>query len=93
MALVDAAGPEASRTLVASAASGPAAAERLCAAFAPLVPEACVLTKLDLAPAGPVLGQLWRHRIAVSHLGAGPRVGDDLEAATPARLARELVAA
>jgi flagellar biosynthesis GTPase FlhF len=51
-----------------------------------------VLTKLDL-PGGPVLGLCWRRGLPVSHLAAGRRIPDELEPATPARLARCLLAA
>lgn len=92
-ALVKAAGPEAGRTLVASAAAGSWAARETWHAFAGLEPDGCVLTKLDLAPGGPMLGVLWRRGVPVTHLAAGRRIPDDLEAATPDRLARCLLAA
>jgi len=92
-ALVRAAGPEAGRTLVASAAAGSWAARETAQAFAPLAPDACVLTKLDLAPGGPMLGVCWRRGIPISHLAAGRRIPDDLEPATAERLARCLLAA
>src|SRR5438094_325393 len=92
-ALAEAAGAGAARTLVASAAAGSSAAARTWQAFAPLAPEACVLTKLDLAPGGPMLGLLWRRGVPVSHVAAGRRIPDDLEPATPDRLARCLLAA
>jgi flagellar biosynthesis protein FlhF len=86
-ALVDAAGAAASRTLVASAATGSCAAERTCHAFAALRPDACVLTKLDVAPGGAMLAMLWRHGVPVSHVATGRRIPDDLQSATPDRLA------
>ena len=92
-ALAEAAGAEASRTLVASAATGSCAAERTWQAFAPLRPDACILTKLDVAPGGPMLAMLWRRAIPVSHLAAGRRIPDDLESATPDRLASCVLAA
>lgn len=92
-ALVGAAGADAGRTLVASAATGSWAARETWQAFAALEPDACVLTKLDLAPGGPMLGLLWRRGVPVSHLATGRRIPDDLEAATPDRLARCLLAA
>jgi flagellar biosynthesis protein FlhF len=91
--LLEAAGAEAGRTLVVSAAAGSAAAGRAWETFAPLAPDGCVLTKLDLGPAGPALGVSWRRGVPVSHLAAGRRIPDDLEPATPARLARCLLAA
>jgi flagellar biosynthesis protein FlhF len=91
--LVEAAGPEAGRTLVMSAAAGSWAARETWQTFAPLRPDAGVITKLDLAPGGPVLGLCWRRGLPVSHVAAGRRIPDDLEPATPARLARCLLAA
>lgn len=92
-ALADAAGPEAGRTLVASASTAYSAASQICLAFGVLAPDACVLTKLDAAPAGPWLALLWRQGLGISHVAAGRRIPDDLEAATPERLARCLLAA
>jgi len=92
-ALAEAAGPEAGRTLVASAATGSWGAWRTWQAFSSLQPDACVLTKLDVAPGGPMLGLLWRRGVPVSHVAAGRRIPDDLEPATPDRLARWLLAA
>src|SRR5439155_124718 len=69
-ALVEAAAA-AARTLVASGATGSSAAARTWRAFAPLEPEACVLTKLDLGPGGPMLGLLWQRGVPVSHVAAG----------------------
>src|SRR5881396_3157104 len=90
-ALVEAAAA-AARTLVASGATGSSAAARTWRALAPLEPEACVLTKLDLGPGGPMLGLLWQRGVPVSHVAAGRRIPDDLEPATPDRLARCLLA-
>ena len=92
-ALARAAGGEAARTLVVSGAAGSCAATRTWQAFAPLAPEACVLTKLDLAPGGPMLGLVWRGGVPVSHVAAGRRIPEDLEPATPGRLARCLLGA
>src|SRR2546428_50981 len=86
-ALVEAAAA-AERTLVASGATGSSAAARTWRAFAPLEPEACVLTKLDLGPGGPMLGLLWQRGVPVSHVAAGRRIPDDLEPAAPDPLAR-----
>jgi len=92
-ALAEAAGPGAGRTLVLSAVTGSVAAEQSLAAFAPLEPDACVVTKLDAAPGTALLGLAWQRGLPVSHLAAGRRVPDDIELATPARLASRLVAA
>src|SRR5438445_3149042 len=91
--LIEAAGTGAGRTLVVSAATGALAAANTWRAFAALAPDACVLTKADTAPGGPIVAQLWRERVPVSHVAAGRRIPDDLEAATPQRLARCLLAA
>jgi len=80
-------------TLVASAGTGAAAATRLRAAFGMLSPATCIITKLDLAPAGALLGAVWHEGLPVSHLGTGPGIGDALERASASRLARELMAA
>jgi flagellar biosynthesis protein FlhF len=92
-ALVRAAGPGAGRTLVASAAAGSWAARETAQAFSSLAPDACVLTKLDLAPGGPMLGVCWKRGIPISHVAAGRRIPGDLEQATAERLARCLLAA
>jgi flagellar biosynthesis protein FlhF len=93
VALLAAAGDAAVPTLVASGSTGAPAAARLWSAFGGLAPAACVMTKLDLAPAGALLGTLWHEGVAVSHLGTGPGIGDALEPASASRLARELLAA
>ncbi|HLK11901.1 MAG TPA: hypothetical protein VKW76_11010 [Candidatus Binatia bacterium] len=92
-ALAAAAGREAGVTLVASATTSAAAAAEVCRAFAAVAPDACVLTKVDAGCAGPVLGLLWRQGLPVSHLATGRRILDDLEPATPERLARCVLAA
>jgi flagellar biosynthesis protein FlhF len=92
-ALVEAAGSGAGRLLVASAATGSQAAAQTWEAFAQLAPEACVLTKLDVASGGAVLGLCWRRGLPVSHVAAGRSVSAALEVATPDRLARCLLAA
>ena len=92
-AIAEAAGPEAGRTLVLSAATAGAVAGQTWQAFASLRPDACVLTKLDVAPGGPVLGLCWRRGVPVSHVAAGRRIPGDLETATPERLAGCLLAA
>ena len=92
-ALARAAGPDAGRTLVASAATGSWAARETWQAFTPVAPDACVLTKLDLAPGAPMLGVCWRRGIPITHISAGRRIPADLEPATTERLAKSLLAA
>jgi flagellar biosynthesis protein FlhF len=91
--LTRAAGPEAGRTLVASATAGPWAVRQIWEAFGPLAPDSCVMTKLDLAPGGPLLGRCWRAGVPVTHVADGRSIPDDLAPATPERLARCLLAA
>jgi flagellar biosynthesis protein FlhF len=93
VALAEAAGADAERMLVVGAATGARGAEEVWRTFAPLAPAACVLTKVDIAPGAAPLAVLWRSGVPVSHVSAGRRIPDDLEAATPARLARALLAA
>src|SRR5690242_118927 len=92
-ALAAAAGPEATRTLVLSATTAARAAEDAWRAFSALRLDRCVVTKLDAAPGAPVLGLCWRHGLPVSHVADGRRIPDDIAAATPAHLARRLLAA
>ena len=91
--LVEAAGPEAAVTLVASAATSRQAAERSCQSFALLRPVSCALTKVDAVDTAPIVSVLWRQGLPVAYLGTGRRIPDDLEVATPARLARCLLPA
>jgi len=92
-ALVAAAGPSARRLLVASAATGARAALALCEAYAPLAPTAAIVTKCDGGPPGPLLALFWRRGLAVSHLARGRLLPDDIDVATPDRLARSVLAA
>jgi flagellar biosynthesis protein FlhF len=91
--LADEAGPDAGRTLVLGAGAGSTAAARTCHAYAAFGLDGCVVTKLDAAPGAPVLGELWRHRVPVTHLATGRRIPTDLAPATAERLARCLLAA
>ena len=86
-------GQGAACTVVASAACGAVAAARTWETFAAMGPAGGIVTKRDLAPGGPLLAQLWRAGVPVSHLTTGRRIPDDLEPATPARLAESLLAA
>jgi len=92
-ALVAAAGEDAGRTLVVSAAHGRQASALAWQTYAAFHPDACVLTKLDVAPGGPMVGVCWRRGVPVTHVATGRRIPDDLERATPERLARCLLAA
>ena len=92
-ALVAVLGVEAQRTVVASAGASAIAAARMWDTFAPLAPQCGIVTKRDLAPGGPVVAQLWQAGVPVSHLTTGRRIPDDIESATPARLAESLLAA
>jgi flagellar biosynthesis protein FlhF len=56
--------------------------------FRPLRYQHLLVTKLDEArSAGPVLGLALQHNLSVSYLATGQEVPDDLEPATPRRLA------
>ena len=92
-ALLDAAGPAAERTLVASATHGAFAVASAWRTFADLGPQRGILTKCDAAPGGPLLAQLWQARVPVAHVTTGRRIPDDIEPATPRRLAECLLAA
>jgi len=92
-AFSSAAGPEASRTLVLSATTGSVAVAETWKTFAALSPDDLALTKLDVAPGGPILGLCWRRHVPVSLVTTGRRIPQDLEPATPSRLARCLLAA
>lgn len=92
-ALLDAAGTTAERTLVASATHGAFAVASAWRTFADLGPQRGILTKCDAAPGGPLLAQLWQARVPVAHVTTGRRIPDDIEAATPRRLAECLLAA
>lgn len=91
--LADEAGADAVHTLVLGAGAGSTAAARTCRAYAPFGLDGCVVTKLDAAPGAPVLTELWRCRVPVTHLATGRRIPTDLEPATAERLARCLLAA
>lgn len=91
--LAEAAGADAARTLVLGAGAGSTAAARTCQSYAAFGVDDCVVTKLDAAPGAPVLAELWRRRLPVTHLATGPRIPIDLAPATAERLARCLLAA
>jgi flagellar biosynthesis protein FlhF len=58
------------------------ALDGILAAFAPLSPAACVLTKIDEAASlGAVLSTVLRHRLPIAYLCNGQRVPEDMHAA------------
>ena len=91
--LVDSLGSGTACTVVASAAYGAVAVTRIWDTFAALSPSGGIMTKRDLAPGAPLLAQLWRVAVPVSHFTTGRRIPDDIEPATPVRLAESLLAA
>lgn len=91
--LLEAAGPSARRLLVVGAGTGARAAHALCDAYMPLAPTAAIVTKCDAGPSAPLLALLWHRGLAVSHLSRGRVRPDELDVATPDRLARSVLAA
>jgi flagellar biosynthesis protein FlhF len=72
-------------TLAANADS--VALEGVARAYAPVRPEAILLTKLDEAASyGPALSIAMRHALPIAHLCDGQRVPQDLHAAPPKRV-------
>ncbi len=56
-------------------------------AFEPVVPAACILTKVDEAAClGPVLSTTLRHKLKIAYICNGQRVPEDLHAAQTKRL-------
>jgi flagellar biosynthesis protein FlhF len=80
-------------TLVASAGYGAVAAARVWNTFAALAPSGSIITKRDMAPGAPLVAQMWRAAVPISHFTTGRRIPDDIEPATPVRLAESLLAA
>lgn len=93
VALLDGLDASVARTMVASAGAGAVAAARTWETFAALQPSSGIVTKRDLAPGAPILTELWRAQLPIAHLTTGRRIPDDIETATPARLAESLLAA
>jgi flagellar biosynthesis protein FlhF len=84
--------PQVRTHLVVPAATSPAALTRVLEAYAPAAPTRVVLTKLDEADGiAPLIDLLRERDLVVSYLAAGQRVPEDLEAATPARLAARVL--
>lgn len=78
--------------LVVSATTKGTNAEEILRRFRPLSYRRLLLTKLDEArTAGPLLGLAIRRGLPISYLATGQEVPDDLEVATPRRLAALLV--
>lgn len=74
--------------LVIPAATPPARLGRLLEGFGPDAPDRVVLTRLDEADSiTPLFSALRERRLAISYLGTGQRVPEDLEKATPPVLA------
>jgi flagellar biosynthesis protein FlhF len=92
LALADGVG-DVRRTLVLSATTAPVVSRRVCDALAELRPDACIVTKIDEAPAHGMLGTLWGRGLRVAFFGTGRSVPRDLEAASADRMAAWLRAA
>jgi flagellar biosynthesis protein FlhF len=85
--------PSTSRTLVLAATAAPAVTRRVSDAFRGLRPDSCILTKVDEAPAVGALETLWRQDLPLAFFGTGRRIPQDLETASPERMAEWLTAA
>ena len=81
------------RTLVVSATAAPAVTRRVWETLRGLSPDSCIVTKVDEAPVVGALETLWRQKLPVEFFGTGRRVPQDLEAASPERMAAWLTAA
>ena len=78
--------------LVVSATTKNSDLEETLQRFRPLRYERVMVTKLDEARTlGPVLHAALEHQLTISYLATGQEVPDDLEAATPWRLAASLI--
>lgn len=84
--------PQVRTHLVVPAATSPEAFRRMIDAYAPANPTRVVFTKLDEADGiAPLIDVLRERDLVVSYLTAGQRVPEDLEPATPARLASRVL--
>jgi flagellar biosynthesis protein FlhF len=90
-ALAAAVGQNARRLLVASATNAAAAVARTWDAYASLAPRAAVLTRCDAASGAPSVAALWQAGLPIALLAHGRRIPEDLQPATPDRLARCLL--
>jgi len=78
--------------LVVSATTKNSDLEETLQRFRPLRYERVLVTKLDEARTrGPILHAALEHQLTLSYLATGQEVPDDLEAATPWRLAAPLI--
>jgi flagellar biosynthesis protein FlhF len=85
--------PSTKRTLVLSATAAPAVTRRVWDALRSLCPDSCIVTKVDEAPAVGALETLWRQDLPLAFFGTGRRIPQDLETASPERMAEWLTAA
>lgn len=84
--------PQARTHLVVPASTPPDALDRLIDAYAVANPTRVVFTKLDEGGSlAPLMSLLRRRDLVVSYLTTGQRVPEDLERATPARLAARVL--
>jgi flagellar biosynthesis protein FlhF len=80
-------------TLVISATTSAAVTRRVWETLRELRPDACIVTKVDEAPAVAALETLWGKEVPLAFFGTGRRIPHDIEAASPARVAAWLTAA
>jgi flagellar biosynthesis protein FlhF len=84
--------PDVEVHLVTSATTKGVDLEEILRRFRPLDYRRVLVTKLDeVRTYGPLLGLALQHQLVISYLSTGQEVPDDLEAATPRRLASLLV--
>lgn len=84
--------PQVRTHLVVPAATSPDAFARVIDAYAPANPTRVIFTKLDEEDRiAPLIDVLRERELVVSYLTAGQRVPEDLEPATPARLASRVL--
>ncbi|HET9369355.1 MAG TPA: hypothetical protein VFO19_03880 [Vicinamibacterales bacterium] len=78
--------------LVLAADTSPATARKILSRYAAFKPSRVAITKLDESESVmPLVGVVRAEGLPVSYLGAGQRVPDDLQRATPAALAAALL--
>jgi flagellar biosynthesis protein FlhF len=93
VALAEAAGGRARRTLVVAATTASEVVAGVLGAFAPLAPGAAVVTKADIASPSTVTSQISGHGVIVAGVSSGPRVVDPLLSTGRRGLAHGLLAA
>jgi flagellar biosynthesis protein FlhF len=87
LAILGQGAPRASVMLALPAQGEAHALQEITAAFAPLAPRACILTKVDEAASfGAALSTAVRHRLPIAYLCNGQRVPEDVHSAHQRRI-------